>query len=110
MDDDSPVYRKKKPSNTSKSEKRSDHKHEYEPCIVKYIFFNWGQQCRVCGRIKTDWQKSDRELIKPEYQNARSFALDHYLDIKDMKKKFPGIKVIEEYWEDHDIQTRELFE
>ena len=110
MESDVPSYRKKKPSGKSKSEKRSDHKHEYETCIVKYVFFNWGQRCKVCGRIKTDWQRSDRELIKPEFQHVRSFSLDYYLPVKEMRSKFPGVKVIEQYWEGHDIKTKELFE
>lgn len=56
-----PKYRKKK-DHRSKSSKRSDHKHEYEPCLIirKYSFapdkefHSIAECCKICERIQNE--------------------------------------------------------
>lgn len=110
MDNDVPAYRKKKRSGVSKSEARSDHKHEYEPCIVKYVLYNWGERCSVCGRMRFDWSRSKKELMRPESAGRAGIGLNDFLTVREMKEKFPGVRVYEEYWEKREIKTKEIFE
>ena len=111
MDNDSPSYRKKKPSDTSKSASRSNHKHEYEPCIFKFINYSWGERCVICGRTtsKLDAAKN-RELRRPESLGKPGVGLNDYLSVAEMKEKFPGVKVYEEYFEGHELKVREIFQ
>lgn len=94
MDRDSPIYRKKKPSSTSKASSRSNHKHEYEPCILKYLLYSWGECCRICGRIRFK-HSNDNELLRPEALSKPAIGLKDYLSESEMKEKFPGIRVYE---------------
>lgn len=65
MDRESPIHRKKKPSSKSKASSRSNHKHKYEPCILKYLQYSWGERCQICGRIRyKPGHRSD--LLRPE--------------------------------------------
>ena len=110
--DDIPKYQKKKRSSSSKVESRSDHKHEYEPCIVKYLMYHWAERCAICGRIKGGWTMTNRdrnrELRRPESIGKPGVGLNDYLSVEEMKEKFPGVHVYEEYWETHEVKYREL--
>ena len=114
MDNDSPSYRKKKPSDTSKAEARSDHKHEYEPCIVKFLLYSWAERCAVCGRVRAMWTMKNRErnleLLRPESIGKPGIGLNDFLSVAEMKAKFPGVKVYEEYYEGHELKAREIFQ
>ena len=104
-------YRKKKPQ-TSKSEKRSDHKHLYEKSItVRYSYidgeitgFNWSTHCSVCGRLG-DFNIQDDDFRKPEYVGkARMWCRDMFLSLDEIKKKFPDIPIYRqdpECWHKH---------
>lgn len=111
--DDIPKYKKKKHSSRSKGESRSDHKHEYEPCIVKYLVFSWAERCAVCGRVKTTWtmknRERNRELRRPESLGKPGVSLNDFLSVKEMREKFPGVRVYEEYLDGHELRFRELF-
>lgn len=56
-----PKYRKKK-DQSSKSSKRSDHKHEYEPCLIirkrsfapDKEFKSIAECCKICERIQNE--------------------------------------------------------
>lgn len=52
-------YRKKKPSNVSKSSKKAKHRHKYEEVLFEYnsdigtgIMHCLGKRCQVCGLLK----------------------------------------------------------
>lgn len=115
MDNEVPSYKKKKKrSDVSKAEARSDHKHEYEPCIVKYLVYNWGERCKVCGRIRHTWSMLSRErgkeLMRPGSVRRAGIGVNDFLSVAEMKEKFPGVRVYEECWENHEIKTKEIFE
>ena len=110
MDRDYPAHRKKKPRDTSRSERRSDHKHEYEPCIVRFIaFFNWGERCRICGRTREKWGRDD-DFLRPESIGKPGISTNDFLSVRELREKFPGVSVYEQYFEGHDLRTKELFE
>lgn len=111
MDEREPKHRKKKPSDKSKSESRSDHKHEYEPCILKFLLYGWTERCVVCGRFRGKWNREkNRELMRPESVGKPAIGLNDYLSVAEMKEKFPGVKVYEEYLDGHEFKVREIFE
>ena len=111
MDEREPKHRKKKPSDKSKSDARSDHKHEYEPCILKYVLYTWGERCSICGRTRSKWNKAKNRLLRrPESLGKAGVGLNDYLSVAEMKEKFPGVKVYEEYFDGHEIKVREIFE
>ena len=106
--DEETKHRKKKPSSVSKSESRSNHKHIYEPCIIKFILYNWGERCTVCGRTRFDWSRSGKDLQRDERVRRSSIGLNDFLTVQEMKQKFPGVKIYEEYFENRDIKYKEL--
>ena len=85
-------HRKKK-NNSSRSEKKSDHKHEYHDCIVLYIY-NWADRyytrrekyCVICGKIN-------------EHRNFNESFNDYYIDCSlngdenSFKEKYPDLPV-----------------
>lgn len=103
-------YRKKKPQ-TSKSEKRSDHKHQYEKSItVKFsndesvADFFWSTHCSICGRLG-DFKIDNDDFRKPEYVGrSRWWCYDMCLSMEEVKKKFPGIPMYRQdpdCWQKH---------
>ena len=49
-----PKYRKKKESNTSKSNKKANHKHEFIDCLLideKHNNPHKSSYCKICGKI-----------------------------------------------------------
>ena len=51
-DDEELKYKKKKPSNVSKSKEKSNHKHSYEKCVIyndKHV--TTAEYCTICGKI-----------------------------------------------------------
>ena len=79
-------YRKKKKSNTSSSDAKSDHKHNYVACLIcSYIFdtehLALGKRCSVCGKPKV----------------TRHFILDDgfVLGSEQIRAKFPGLPIHE---------------
>ena len=94
MDHDTPAYRKKKPSSKSLAQKRSDHRHEYELCIIKSLLYSWGERCRICGRFRSN-RRSDHDLLKPASLKKPAIGLNDYLSVSQMKEKYPGIRVYE---------------
>lgn len=60
-DEETMLHRKKsKTSATSRSRKRSDHKHIYKKIILHYgsDSFAWGRQCEICGRVDSAYKAS----------------------------------------------------
>lgn len=80
-------YRKKK-NNSSRSEKKADHKHEYHDCLVVYKY-NWSnkdyihrqQYCVVCGKINTHYSWSIAEMFQDIAYDEKGIMLDKYSDL-----------------------------
>ena len=52
IDSEIPKHRKKKQSSTSKSGKKSKHKHEYkEVVLIHNDKPHWATVCKICGKI-----------------------------------------------------------
>ena len=69
---DIPKYKKKMGSNTSKSNRKSKHKHHYEECLIQYNFKYINENilitslhsyCTICGKID-DRFKEDKSIVK----------------------------------------------
>lgn len=72
--------------------------------------FTWGERCKICGRTRHKWNLArGRELRKPLSYGKAAVGLDDYLSVAEMKKKFPGVCVYEEFWENHEYKTKEIF-
>lgn len=85
-ENDTMRYRKKKKSNTSSSEARSDHKHNYVACLIRSYIFDTehlalGKRCSVCGKLKV----------------TQHFILDagFVLGPEQIRVKFPGLPIYE---------------
>ena len=87
---------KKKKSQTSKSCKRSNHKHDYERVIIVGNVFgaHWSNKCKICGRIKSMSAGSmSAGLLKPRpYQHI---SISDYLTPEEAHAKYPDIPIYE---------------
>lgn len=102
LQNDIPKYRKKK-SQESKSEKRSDHKHQYVKSIkiVSYRegtvnWIHWSKHCSICGRQggKANDCFNDRDFKLPQFQTEPYIRiLGHYMSYDDICKKFPDVPI-----------------
>ena len=90
MENEVPKYRKKK-NNSSKSEKKSNHKHEYKDCLVLGRK-NWGNQhyiptlreyCVLCGKLGRKW----------ELPNIKTGNTYQYLDADEAIKKYSYLQI-----------------
>lgn len=78
IENDVAKYRKKKESDTSKSNLKSRHKHIYDPCLFrvehsKGCVMCFGSCCSECGKIG-----NNRILSKAEYQDLKYKDLPIY--------------------------------
>lgn len=94
-------YRKRK-NQKSKSENRSDHKHEYERTILMRVNsvnnhidgYSWSTHCKICGRLGENNVLDDDDFRKPEWQGkARWWSADMYLPFEEIQKKYPDVPV-----------------
>lgn len=86
-------HRKKK-NNSSRSEKKADHKHEYKDCIVTYkhywsdkYFAHTSQYCIVCGKLNghrsfigSDWLSGFKEEVVSKRPDLPVFYLEKFTD------------------------------
>lgn len=97
--DEAVRYRKKsQTSSRSNSSKRSDHKHQYEKIIVRWIFgFQWSNRCKICGRIDGNGKAlyGYRDFLKPEFKEAHAFSNARFMSVPEIRKKYPGIQIYE---------------
>ena len=111
FENETPKYRKKK-STGSKSEKRSDHKHDYEIILLEngLIGSVWMDRCRVCGRLKSkSYAASIEGLKKPD---MREWSNMSYYSIEELHKQYPNVKIYRRMrnekgyilWNDTDIE------
>lgn len=91
-------HKKKKPQ-VSKSNHRSDHKHEYEKVIMPVVFgYGWRNRCRICGRIESCWKYNTgyeyrKQFMYPEYWDKHSTANYMFLSPEELKQKYPDTRV-----------------
>ncbi len=83
-ENDTMRYRKKKKSNTSSADAKSDHKHSYVACLIRSYVFDTehlalGKWCSACGKLKV----------------TRYFILDDGLVLgpEQIRAKFPGLPI-----------------
>lgn len=85
-------YKRKKPSNTSRSYKKSDHKHDYEKCLIRshsdYYgenkeHYHLGRVCRICGSTKIDQFMITKLLENRRYLCLRNEEI--LADYKDLR-------------------------
>lgn len=84
---DIPKYKKKMASDTSKSNRKSKHKHHYEECLIQYKF-SFGNKncvrtesssyCTICGKIG-DRFKEDKSIVKTPIGKCYSLIADEEL-------------------------------
>ena len=79
-----PRYRKKRKSNTSSADAKSDHKHSYVACLIRSYIFDTehlalGKRCSVCGKLRV----------------TKHFILDDgfALGPEQIRAKFPGLPI-----------------
>lgn len=89
-----PKYKKKK-ENSSKANKRSDHKHEYTDIIQEgWLFgFQWAQRCDICGRIKTKSYGMMHEGLKRDNYEGKYISKNTYLSLEEIHEKYPDVKI-----------------
>ena len=89
--------------------KKANHRHEFEPCIIKYFNKNAqysrergfvgrvdyapGARCRICGRLRHGFPT---EVVGPE----KTWGSLHYLHGPELLEKYPEFEIIEvqDYW------------
>ena len=93
IDNEVPKYHKKKQSSTSKSSTKSNHKHEYEPCLLIHNGHpHWATVCKICGKIG-DLHFFETERTEQGYYRS--------LDSDEVFKKYKDLDkiVIEDIWQ-----------
>ena len=82
-----PKYLKQKESNTSKSNRKSKHKHQYEECLIQYPIAFAGRThistklygyCSICGKIgsvKNGKYKAELEQLEKSRQDNSNFLI-----------------------------------
>lgn len=82
-----PKYLKQKESNTSKSNRKSKHKHQYEECLIQYPITFAGKThistklygyCSICGKIgsvKNGKSKAELEQLEKSRQDNSNFLI-----------------------------------
>lgn len=96
-----PKYKKRK-NNSSKSSKRSDHKHDYQPVIMKgfIVGWIWADKCRICGRVKAKHFSARKELMKPEFRSRPYYCSDFFYSYEELKELYPDAEIVlETPWE-----------
>ena len=91
---DVPKYLKQKESNTSKSNRKSKHKHQYEECLIQYkwnfksnafsqeekecIHTSLSSYCTICGKIggiiKNSKYQKEIETLQKQRQTGNNFG------------------------------------
>lgn len=84
---DIPKYKKKMESDTSKSNRKSKHRHHYEECLIQYKF-SFGNKnyirtepssyCTICGKIG-DRFKEDKSIVNTPIGKCYSLIADEEL-------------------------------
>ena len=89
---------KKKSENKSKSNKRSNHKHDYERVILQQWGdnYSWGKRCKICGRVIDEWKRTE-DLIKSKYYISEfKSTIEIFYSPSELKKKFPNLPILKQ--------------
>ena len=75
IENEIPKHRKKKQSSTSKSGKKSKHKHEYkEVVLIHNDKPHWATVCKICGKIG-DLHFFETEVLE-KYKDLEKYYID----------------------------------
>lgn len=86
-------HRKKRPQ-TSKSQKRADHKHQYEKVIVQTIVgWDWGQHCMICGRFSNRFVFVCRDFMRPHCKHEHGVSSDDFYSLEELLTLFPDVPI-----------------
>lgn len=87
QENETPKYHKATESNTSKSNRKSKHKHQYEECLIQYSIAFAGRTfintklygyCTICGKIgsvKNGKYKAELEQLEKSRQDNSNFLI-----------------------------------
>lgn len=91
-------WKKKKESSISHAAKKSKHKHDYHPCIVKYtyLFINsehtyhmLADQCSICGKVA-----NEHTLTEPYLLEGRGKVFRQLTD-EELLAAYPDLPILE---------------
>lgn len=95
-----PKHIRKASSSTSRSDRRSDHRHEYEKVILRGIVgYRWRERCRICGKFQLRPHPGSiqwRDFVRPEYRHSTRYSKEIFLSFDEICRKFPGVLIFEE--------------
>ena len=115
-----PKYLKQTESNTSKSNRKSKHKHQYEECLIQYPIAFAGRThistklygyCSICGKIgsvKNGKYKTELEQLEKSRQDNSNFLIT--ISGEEIYKRYHNklpIFYIEDSFADYVILERE---
>ncbi len=76
----------------TKSNKRSNHKHDYEPIILFNNAFSHiyslGYRCKICSKIKED------KILFAKERNKDGFRYVRVMEIEEIKETYPDYPII----------------
>ncbi len=86
-------YRKKHPQ-TSKSNKRANHKHMYEKVSVQTVIgWDWAKRCTICGRISNELHLGSRDFMRPDCRHRLGMSSADFYSLEELVQKLPGVPV-----------------
>ena len=115
-----PKYLKQTESNTSKSNRKSKHKHQYEECLIQYPIAFAGRThistklygyCSICGKIgsvKNGKYKAELEQLEKSRQDNSNFLIT--ISGEEIYKRYHNklpIFYIEDSFADYVVLERE---
>ena len=116
-----PKYLKQKESNTSKSNRKSKHKHQYEECLIQYPITFAGKSytktglynyCTICGKINERF-KENKSIVKDYISTVNTSIGKCYSLITDeelyerYKDKLP-VFFVEDIYKDKYVDLEQL--
>lgn len=95
-----PKYQKRKESNTSKINKKSNHKHKYEECLIQYSYKNSEEKvtkiksyCIVCGKLNEMLKNSIAYNKDEKYPQEYLFKHTSEEIYENFKDKMPIFQI-----------------
>ncbi len=86
-------HKKKRPQ-TSKSSKRSDHRHKYEKVIVQTpVGWDWSKHCIICGRLSNKFVFVSRDFIRPDRREGVGISSADFYGLEELRQHFPDVPI-----------------